>query len=289
MRWLYERAWLSAERPSILFDLATARLVERKVLLPGVTVLARLVASVRDRAANRLWRVLSQLPNPKQRARLEELLQITDNSRTTGLDRLRRSPTRQSAPALVDALNRLVEVRSLGVNALDVSKVPPTRLKLLARTAASVRAQAIARMPPKRRAATLLAFVHVLEATVTDDAIDLLDLLIGDLLATSKRTGEKERLRTIKDLDAAAMRLKEACAILLDPTCDDDRVRTEVFTRISKEQLAMAMAQVEALTRPPDDDYYDVMMRRWKHVRIFFPRLLHIIIGDKLRQSDFCQ
>jgi len=35
-RWIYYRAWISDESPSVLFDQTTAYLVDRKILLPGV-------------------------------------------------------------------------------------------------------------------------------------------------------------------------------------------------------------------------------------------------------------
>lgn len=64
LRFLYARAWLKADGPSVLFDLATARLAERKVLLPGASTLAREVARVRERVSQRLWATIAAAPSP---------------------------------------------------------------------------------------------------------------------------------------------------------------------------------------------------------------------------------
>ena len=49
-RWLYALCWTGTDRPSVLFDRATAWLVAGKVLLPGASALERLVARIRARA-----------------------------------------------------------------------------------------------------------------------------------------------------------------------------------------------------------------------------------------------
>jgi len=281
MRWLYTRAWLSTERPSVLFDLATARLVDHKILLPGVSVLTRLVASVRDRVAARLWRTLAACADPELRQRLNQLLVIPAGARQTPLDRLRRAPTRVTAAGLVDALHRLDEVRTVGAGTVDLTPIPPGRLTVLARYAAMARAQAIARMPDERRIAMLLAFAHAFEVVAQDDALDLLEQLTGALLARVERAGDRERLRTLRDLDSAAQRLRDVCQIVLDPQYPDAEVRAAVQKRWPEAQLLAAITIVGELTRSPDDGgYYEELLGRYSHVRRFLPALLRAILFE---------
>ena len=99
--------WITAERPSILFDFATARCVEQRILLPGVTAMERLIAQIRDRATIRLWSKLAKLPNKSQCQMLEKLLEADNKSRKTGLDTLRHPPINPTTSGLIKAIERL--------------------------------------------------------------------------------------------------------------------------------------------------------------------------------------
>ncbi|GGV00544.1 hypothetical protein GCM10010211_79780 [Streptomyces albospinus] len=98
--WVDARAWTTGEGPKALFDAAVGWLRERRVLLPGVTTLARLVASVREAANQRLWDTLYGLLNIGQRAVLDSLLVVPAGQRVSELDRLRRGPVRVSGPQM---------------------------------------------------------------------------------------------------------------------------------------------------------------------------------------------
>jgi hypothetical protein len=59
--WAAARSWTSGDGPKAIFTDGVGWLREQKVLLPGVTTLARLVARVRDDTTKRLWGVLEGL------------------------------------------------------------------------------------------------------------------------------------------------------------------------------------------------------------------------------------
>jgi len=277
IRWLFTRAWLSDERPSVLFDLTTHYLIDHQIVLPGVTVLAREVARVRERAATRLHRVLAHKLTAAQRQTLDALLTIPDGGRISRLEQLRTPPTRISTTAMVKALQRLDAVRTLGVAQIDLSHVPAARLHALERYATLASTTAIARMNDARRHATLLALAAVLTTRAQDDALDLLDALVVTIIRKAQLTARQNRLRVAQDIDQAALLLSTACAPLIDPECPAPFVRAIALALIPREELAQAINQIETLARPAEVDIQPELIERYHLVRRFVPTLLRTL------------
>ena len=275
-RWLYALCWTGTDRPSVLFDRAVAWLLANKVVLPGLTVLERAVARVRSHANERLWQRLTGRVTPEQRQRLESLLAVPDGERRSALDRLRDGPVLQSPAELSRAVDRLKEVQELAAGLPSLGRLPKSRITSLARFAAAAKAQAVERLPGERRIATLLAYIRTLEASAHDDVLDLFDVVVTGMFADAKAAGQKERLGDIRDLDAAALLLRQACAVLLDESTPDRAVRRTVFETISREDLAEAMAWIDSLTRPEDDQYFKELRAQHRRLR-FIPAFLRTV------------
>jgi TnpA family transposase len=132
IRLLYIRAWVSNERPSLMFDFATNWLMQHKILLPGITTLSRLITEIRERADDRLWERLSAIPTNEQREKLESILKIQEGMCISRFDYFRKGPFTISAPAFNAALDRYLELQKFGLDDLNFAHIPPVRLKILA-------------------------------------------------------------------------------------------------------------------------------------------------------------
>ena len=276
--YLRARCSAAAERPSVVFDLATGWLREQRVLLPGATTLERDVAAVRDQAERELWQRIASTLDDEQREHLGRLLLVPYGSNVSALERLRRAPVSVSAQGLLGALKRLREIRAVGVGGIDAGAWPASRVAALARYGSTAKAQAIAQLTDDRRDATLLAIVQQLEVAALDDALDLFDGLLDKLLARVRRAGEKDRSRSLDRLDRAARQLRDAALVLTDGDyADVASLRAAVFEIVPREQLLQAARTVDALARPSEETEAEQLLSRYAFVRRFLPALVDTI------------
>jgi TnpA family transposase len=290
---LAARAWTRPERPSVLFDQAVAWLRAGRVLLPGVSVLARLVAEVCAAAVERADRLLDESVGSELRRRLEALLVVPQGSRWSELDRLRRAPTRASGPQIVRALERAAELAGLGAGGVDVGAVPVGRLEVLARQGLAGNAAVLRRLPQRRRAVTLLATARALQVAAVDDALDLFAVLMATkLIGAAERASAQDQLRSLPRLRQASVTLAVAARVLLDEPAlagsgeatagwDAAQAWERLLAAVPRERLVVAVATVQELVPDGSEDPgagpRAELVKRYATVRPFLTLLADVL------------
>lgn len=282
-RWLYTLCWTGDDRAALLFERAVSWLIANKVLLPGATTLERFVGQIRDRAAKRLWTRLVAILDDAQRTRIAALFDPADTSAFAALDSLRTVPRRRSQQELWRHLDRLDAIRAFDLRPTPPGGVPVTTIERLARVARSGKPSAIADLKEPRRTATVAALFLTLEAAAQDDAAELAEALITDLVKDAEADHKKDRLRTLHDLDAAALLLASPGRLTLaedDLPTDHVEWRAALFETLPRQSIEDAIAEVESRARPRDARPYEELLARWRSARRLFANVVTRVEAD---------
>ena len=113
-----------------------------------------------------------------------------------------------------------------------------------------------------------------MEATAQDDAVELFEALAAEVVGGAAKAHQQARLRTLRDLDGAALKLAKGWRLLLRDTPPPADWQEHVFDAVPRAEIEAAMERVETLVRPDDACHYEELRRRWRRIRHIFAALL---------------
>ncbi len=295
------RVWNSVESRRAVFDRAVVWLIRHRVLLPGISVLSRLVTGVRSGEYDRIYALTAQAPPAELRATLVGLLDVPQGRFVSELERMRTGITQISGKGMKAALERCGDVLNLGTGKVDVSRVTEVKLAEMARYGLASKAPVIKGLAPDRCAATMVATVRHLEGASIDDALVLFDVLMSTkLLARAEKMSQYEQLRTLPRFRKAASTIATVARILSDAAEADQELATQaeadgvsaervllsqVWTQVEqvtdRDALAKALATVTELVPDADEDddaaWRTELLGRYATVRPFLEALGTVI------------
>ena len=273
-RWLYALCWAGDDRPGLLMERAVAWLLAEQVLLPGVSTLERFCAHVRARVHKQRWRRMAGAFDTKQSAYIARLFDSGDGPAL--IEELRCAPRRLAPGEFMTHLERIDAIRAAALAPKAAPGAPDAVIERLAHAARKMRPAALARLPEPRRSATLAALFGALERIALDEALELFDQLVDQTVKDAAKAYVASRMRTLRDLDAAALILAQAVESVLLEERDDASLR-QALAQIRSAAIENAIDRTRHLARPPDDRHFQELCTSWRRIRRLFEGLLRRI------------
>ena len=269
--WLTARA-LEHDTPSVLFRQGLHQLRADRVVRPGVDRLMRAVSTARVTAQHEIRRRLDPDLTPERCGQLDGLV-VTDPS--LGVARLvwlNDGATSASAESVKAEVAKLGYLEGLGADRLDLSVIPPERLRQLAMVARRSTPRALRQMAPERRHPILLAALAAAHTEIVDETVRLFDMALAATDGNARDRVAERQLEAIRTDGERLALLDDILDIVLDSDLDDAAVGAAV-RGLGPERLARAAGSDDERL-PRDGGHLELMEARFSHVRSFAPQVL---------------
>ncbi len=288
LAFLLERA-MHRDDPAVLLDEVEERLRRERVLLPVERTLDRLVTHARVVAEQRIHRTITSQLTREQKAVFEELLgqqraADTEGSSPGSLSKrsfpfawLKEPPRTAGEKSIKELISKLKKVQTTRVEEIDFSSLNRNRVKRLARLGLSYYSPALRRFEEDKRYAIMAATLAELRGRITDDIVEMLDVLIARTFSQAVTDLAEYQAKNAKTVNQNLHVLRRAAAVILDGQVSDPEVRRVIFETEPEEDLRQAYEQSGETMRPEDYNNFDFIEKQYGKLRKFLPVVIRTL------------
>ena len=256
-----------------LIRIALEELRKRKIVLPAMTTIERLVWETRRRAEEKIYNLIYKSLSPWQKQQLDKLIHTPFDQSKTKLGWLREIPGQSSPDAFLKVIERIEYIRILNLS-IDTETIHSNRIIQLARLGGRYDPQALRRFNENKRYAILVSHLLTLSQDLIDQAIEIHDRQIMILQSKGRKAQEELQRQNGKSINEKIVQfadIGEALVKAKDEGLDPFKAIEKV---ISWKDMVDSIEEAKRLARPMDYDYLDLLITRFNYLRKYTPALL---------------
>ena len=273
--WVKQQAQLGA-LPDELFQQAQSYLLDRQVLLPGPSVLERLIIHVCTDVHSQTFEAVFQRLSPQLRQAIDGLLAIPDGEQRSSFYYLKEYPPAASISSIQSYLQRYQTVAETGIDSFEVQALTPAFLDYLFKQAKRYSAKDIKRFADHKRYALMICFLLETRKVLLDHLATMHDQYVMDLCRQARNVHEKKHRDLRKRQKTAIDVVLDTTHLLLDWPEDQPLSKQELLRQIDEAKLRHSLKDLQTFKRLEERGYGDVLLARYPSLRKYFSDFIRL-------------
>ncbi len=208
--WLEQQA-IQGQLPNELFHRAERFLLTHQIVLPGPSVIERLVVSVCASTHSKFFESIYKKLSPQLRQSIDRLLTVSEGEQRSLFYQLKEYPPSAKISSLKDYLQRYRSLSETGIDEFDIQMIDPEFLTYLFKLAKRYSSRDMKRFQEHKRYALMICFLLESRKVFLDHLVKMHEQYMMEISRETKNSYEKKHREFRK-------RQKKAIDIVLKTT-----------------------------------------------------------------------
>lgn len=267
--------------PDELFSRAERYLLSQRIVLPGQSVLERLIISICSEAHEQLFESLYQNLSPKLKLAIDELLIVRSGDQRSSFYLLKEYPPFASISSIKSYLGRYRTLDGTGIHAIEAHAVNPTFVDYLYRLTRRYSVKDLKRFKEQKRYSMMICFLLETRKVLLDHLVKMHDQFIMDMLRKSKHIHEKKHREFRKRQKKAIDTVLDTTHLILDWPDNRPLHKNDLWQRVEEKKLLESLEGLHIFKRLEEHGYGDILLSRYPSLRKYFSEFIHLPFSVK--------